>query len=280
MVHLCFLMLATALTIKSIGADNQTMRTGNLRELHPIDRDRDRDRNGEDDTITGLKTYIINGNDSSLGRYPYQVLLMREKGEFYCGGTLIAPDIVLTAAHCAVPARVEVGRHARNDNNDDFESHEILFSYRHPRYGKKSFEFDMQLLKLSKPSHNKPIRLNGNENLPNVIQGADQSLVTVMGFGKTKYGGSSANTLQEVDLNVISNEVCDQSRDSNSKRRDYQNGYEGKIFNDMLCLGDLNNSGKDSCAGKLFYLQSKPRALYHFRVTIGVVGIIGFQCKK
>jgi secreted trypsin-like serine protease len=37
---------------------------------------------------------IVGGDDAALGEYPYFVTMG------VCGGALIAPDIVLTAAHC------------------------------------------------------------------------------------------------------------------------------------------------------------------------------------
>jgi secreted trypsin-like serine protease len=44
---------------------------------------------------------ILGGTDATQGRFPYFVSLV--DGAFFhqCGGTLIAPDVVLTAANCA-----------------------------------------------------------------------------------------------------------------------------------------------------------------------------------
>jgi secreted trypsin-like serine protease len=42
-----------------------------------------------------MRELILNGHDAGRGRYPYFVTI-----EDWCGGALIAPDIVLTSGHC------------------------------------------------------------------------------------------------------------------------------------------------------------------------------------
>uniref|UniRef100_A0A8C4YN18 Peptidase S1 domain-containing protein n=1 Tax=Gopherus evgoodei TaxID=1825980 RepID=A0A8C4YN18_9SAUR len=44
---------------------------------------------------------IIGGRNCLFGSRPYQVALLRN-GRIYCGGSLIAPKWVLTAAHCTI----------------------------------------------------------------------------------------------------------------------------------------------------------------------------------
>mmetsp|Transcript_43347 Transcript_43347/g.49063 ORF Transcript_43347/g.49063 Transcript_43347/m.49063 type:complete len:878 (+) Transcript_43347:85-2718(+) len=260
LLHSYFLLLTATLTIIYTEAEkHQIIRSRNQRELRPInndygysynvdgdgDGDSDLDDDGnDDDIITDIKTYIVNGKDSNPDHFPYQVMLFREAGRFYCGGSLIAPDVVLSAAHCGIPTRVEIGRYSRSDNNEAYDRRDVLYSYRHPRYGKESFAFDMLLLRLREPSNKQPIRLNDNPAIPNVNQ-----LITVTGFGQTKYNGVPSNRLQEVELNAVSNDICSQAKDPQSSRQDFQKGYEGMILDNMLCLSDLSNNGKDACSG-------------------------------
>jgi secreted trypsin-like serine protease len=44
---------------------------------------------------------IIGGTEAVVGRYPYAVLLRNSSNRISrCGGSLIARDVVLSAAHC------------------------------------------------------------------------------------------------------------------------------------------------------------------------------------
>lgn len=42
---------------------------------------------------------IVGGDDAQVGQFPHQVSL-RQLSSHICGGSIIAPQIILTAAHC------------------------------------------------------------------------------------------------------------------------------------------------------------------------------------
>ena len=53
---------------------------------------------------------IVGGDVATAGRFPYMVALLDSNYLFeFCGGTLIAPNVVLSAAHCFTPAAVTIG---------------------------------------------------------------------------------------------------------------------------------------------------------------------------
>mmetsp|Transcript_11807 Transcript_11807/g.16879 ORF Transcript_11807/g.16879 Transcript_11807/m.16879 type:complete len:639 (-) Transcript_11807:1184-3100(-) len=179
------------------------------------------------------ETRIINGNDATNGRYPYTVSLQSGNSHI-CGGSLIAPDVVLSAAHCE-PGSV-IGRSVRvnpfnlNRPNSDSAFRSISQFISHPAYGFE-LENDVMLIKLTSPVTDiSPIRINTDTSLP-----TNNQLLQVMGWGTTiEDQNRPPDILQFSDVNYITNGACRGAYSPSS------------ITDDMLCCRE---AGSGSCQG-------------------------------
>lgn len=87
---------------------------------------------------------VIGGRESAGGRYSYAVSLADNLGSF-CGASLIAPDVVLSAAHCSGGTyHAIIGRHDLDTNEGD--EVEIKEEIVHPEYDASITDNDFMLL--------------------------------------------------------------------------------------------------------------------------------------
>lgn len=183
---------------------------------------------------------IINGEEAQEGRYSYAVSLQDDYGHF-CGGTLIAPDVVLSAAHCAGGEyKVVVGRHdLRTDVGDAVE---VEVEMVHPGYDDDTTDNDFMLLFLKRSTTEDVDFAIVN---PDMI--AEGQNVTVMGWGDIdpdQDESELANELMEVEVTVISNEDCDASEGTEPG---WEDNYNGQITDNMMCAE--HTEMKDACQG-------------------------------
>jgi len=181
----------------------------------------------EDVSTIDFNPQIVGGDEVNP---PFKYPFMVNAGG--CGASLVAPNVLLSAAHCGngYINQVKIGRHNLNDSNEDYETFNVVEEVPHPNYNEATLDYDYMMLKLDGSSSRTPVQLDTGDDTSLLDAGND---VIVMGWGTTSSGGSLSNVLLEVEVDVISQAQC-------------QDAYSNPITERMVCAA---RTGKDSCQG-------------------------------
>ena len=203
---------------------------------------------------------VIGGEPVANGTYPFQAgILAMSFGDDdfqrqFCGGTLISPFHVLTAAHCVdfigpddgmVPLddiRIVVGRTALRSHQGE-RRHAAAVDF-HPRWNSDTGSFDVGIVTLARPVENiEPIHL--------VSPGSDAmerpgTRLTATGWGNTiqqdpgpgSGGIHYPNRLRQVVVSLLSRTEC-----TSAYTIDGVTYFDGRV---SICAG---STGKDTCQG-------------------------------
>ncbi|KTF84319.1 hypothetical protein cypCar_00028410 [Cyprinus carpio] len=226
-----------------------------------------------------LITKIIGGKRSKVESQPWIAAIFKGVG-FICGGTLIAPCWVLTAAHCFPGGKntqikkysVYLGKNAINETNSVKEQQFVvskLVVHEDFDYTTENYNNDIALLKIVDSNGQCAVRTDSVRTacLPPFQKRLPAGFYCeIAGYGRHQKGGFEySRYLKQAQVRLISQNDC-------------QNKYYSKdeVNKNMLCAADRNWE-KDACQG-----DSGGPLVCEVNNTMFLFGIIswGKECSK
>lgn len=205
-----------------------------------------------------ITPYIINGNATSTFTHPYMGILIINRlsessnsVEYFCGGTLLNEQYVLTAAHCLYTnnpsefKNLEVVFNVDNIKDDIFSRTNAYAAaeiyYPNAFKPDDNFQNDIAVIKLATPVSESVVSSRDFVNLAlDENYRVENQPFSVIGYGKTGPDEDSSDTLQTVQVKYAQPEQCDGifAGDSIS---DKQICVTGEVVNNLrsgVCGGD------------------------------------------
>ncbi|MEU9735034.1 trypsin-like serine protease [Streptomyces sp. NPDC048002] len=185
---------------------------------------------------------IIGGSTTSITSAPWMAQLWyydeaRDLG-FFCGGAVVSPTKILTAAHCvqgynwnAYGAVVTGATRLPDEDLNGGTATGVLRQWNHPSYSARTIDNDIAVLTLANPVKATPIRMTTSTDTASYAAGTSAK---VYGWGRTSSTSQDiSETLKTATLPIQSDATC--------------TGAYGPDFvkSHMVCAG-LPASGSDS----------------------------------
>ncbi|XP_075163704.1 seminase-like [Haematobia irritans] len=176
---------------------------------------------------------IVGGSETGIGNVPYLVQ-MWHKGVFTCGGALIAPRFVVTAAHCTVdlkPGQLTVVGGTSTLSGSGIRRG-VTKIIRPKGFSMKNFNRDVAVLKL-----NSPLTGSNISTIPLNTQPLSVGMsLKVSGWGRINENANNvSNQLRTVTVPIVGKSRC---------AAQYRNYIP--LTGSMFCAA---SPGKDACSG-------------------------------
>ncbi|XP_063914561.1 brachyurin-like [Zophobas morio] len=207
-----------------------------------------------------LSPRIIGGQEANAGQFPSAAAIYASTptGTYFCGGTLVSNQFVLTAAHCITGGtafQIRLGSNTLTDIDPNRLLVTTSVYFTHPAYNPDTLEADVGLIKFHLPieftDYIQPVYL------PTVDQ-ADNMGNLAIGWGSVNDETPSlSNTLNYVSVTSVSNTEC-------------QLSYSNPILATMVCV--IGNYNEGACRGD----SGSPllTVLNHHHWIVGVASFI------
>lgn len=214
--------------------------------------------------VRGIGMELTNGLDAAqFGEFPWMMALI-SNGTYRCGGSLIHPSVVLTAAHCVHDKSVSslvvrAGEWDTQTTNEPFlhSDHQVKEVIIAPEFCNKNLFNDIALLILKTP-----IELSAHISTiclppPNFKFINETCFATGWGADKFGHEGSERANLKKVELPIIQVSECQK------QLRTTKLGDLFKLNLSFMCAG--GEKDVDTCTGK--YIQFVKNLIKVFELT-------------
>ncbi|XP_049545249.1 collagen alpha-1(I) chain-like isoform X12 [Anopheles darlingi] len=200
--------------------------------------------------ITGDKD-----GESEYGEFPWMVAILKQEKAldqiihvYQCGGSLIHPSVVLTAAHCVLDKNpqditLRLGEWDTQTKNEmfDYQDRKAVEIVTHAEFYKGGLFNDVALVFLDKPAE--LMETVNTICLPPPDFNFDASRCFASGWGKDVFGkqGTYQVILKKIELPVMPRAQCQ------TALRTTRLGRRFKLHGSFICAG--GEKGRDTCKG-------------------------------